>query len=248
MIRRQSPKRRLGRQGLFGYNQSVDPLQRILRRQGLKLARAWLDQEPERLQRFAQAVQTRDRQTCLECLREMPPSSYLDRLRAEPGNWWPDLAAVLALPPAPPSFLEAFRAELHYRALQVSPHLWRSCQPRLEHLQSFEGLGGVLNLRAESELSRDLCSQLGLTYHHLPVVDDEAPTADQVQRFLELTRTGRWLVHCMAGRGRTGTFVACYRIAQGVTVAEALRLTESEVQPINPVQAAFVKAWATTTR
>lgn len=139
--------------------------------------------------------------------------------------------------------MDAFRAELHYRALQVSPHLWRSCQPRLEHLQGFEGLDGVLNLRAESEISRDLCSQLGLAYHHLPVVDDQAPTSGQVQRFLDLTRTGRWLVHCMAGRGRTGTFVACYRIAQGLTVAEALRLTESEVQPINAVQRTFVEAW-----
>jgi protein-tyrosine phosphatase len=48
------------------------------------------------------------------------------------------------------------------------------------------------------------------------VVDEEAPTLDQVIGFLKLVTTSDKpvFVHCLQGEGRTGTFVAAYRMAQ----------------------------------
>jgi len=80
------------------------------------------------------------------------------------------------------------------------------------------GAIGQVNLRrfavkqvmSEEELAR----RYQVNYFRIYVTDFHAPTADQVDRFIQFTRnvsSGMWLYfHCHAGRGRTTTAMAMY--------------------------------------
>ena len=67
----------------------------------------------------------------------------------------------------------------------------------------------------------------GFSSLHLPVVDMAAPTVEQLQGFVsvvseQLAAGERVSVHCTAGKGRTGTFLAAYFIHQGMKPAQAI--------------------------
>jgi protein tyrosine phosphatase (PTP) superfamily phosphohydrolase (DUF442 family) len=218
----------------------------ILRRQGRKIARAWFDAEFGRLESFRNSLETADSDGVIFALERMGKSVYLERLRKTPERWSEELEAILSLPPTSAAFLEVRKSELHYRAKRISPGLYRSCQPHLEHLQQLAqgiSLTQVINLREESQVSREHCEKAGLDYHFIPVVDHGVPTVEQVEEFLQLLQTGVSLIHCLAGRGRTGIFVACYRIRSGMEPVEALAVTEREVRPIRPHQQEWVLAF-----
>ena len=109
--------------------------------------------------------------------------------------------------------------------LQVSYQLYRSPQPDFEDFLQLKerGIKALVNLREEAEESAFFARQAGLQYLHLPVVDWQLPTFEQVDEFLEyLTHTNPALVHCAAGVGRTGTFVSCYRISKGMDVVDSI--------------------------
>ena len=119
-------------------------------------------------------------------------------------------------------------------AVQVDEWLWRSPQPRrglgIEELRA-RGVTAICNLREESRESERYCHELGLAYHYIPVPDMSVPRLSQVQEFLDIfLGTTRCLVHCWAGQGRTGLFVACYRIARGMEAEEAVALTDKEIR------------------
>jgi len=89
------------------------------------------------------------------------------------------------------------------------------------------GVGAVVNLTAR-DWPGDVLSGVGLRYLHLPIVDFSPPTADQVDAFIRFCDSsiaaGRPVVaHCVAGRGRTGTMVACYLVHRGDGADEAMR-------------------------
>lgn len=70
-------------------------------------------------------------------------------------------------------------------------------------------------------------AQHGLELIHLPVADFTAPTQSQLRTFVETASAamaaGRPVgVHCGAGKGRTGTFLAAYFVAQGMTAPAAI--------------------------
>ncbi len=86
---------------------------------------------------------------------------------------------------------------------------------------------------------------------HIPVADFTAPTVADLTRFVamvrrELSAGGKVGVHCGAGLGRTGTFVAAYFVAEGLSPAEALRyvreLRPGSVETVAQEQAVFAYA------
>lgn len=111
---------------------------------------------------------------------------------------------------------------------KVSDQLTRSSQPDAKWIKSLadRGFRSVVNLRAEDNSEAAEVKKDGMTAHHIPVVDHELPTLDQVKDFLDfVTRKENQPadVHCNAGKGRTGMFVASYRVAvQGWTAKDAL--------------------------
>ena len=75
-------------------------------------------------------------------------------------------------------------------------------------------------------------NEAGLFHVHVPVVDMEAPTQEQldqcisaIQRIHEQGRAAA--VHCTAGLGRTGTILAAYLVHRGMPPAEAMDLVRT---------------------
>src|SRR5262245_59581181 len=98
-------------------------------------------------------------------------------------------------------------------------------KPLLAALASPEGVEDLLWLRAqgievllaltEDPPRRDWVNEAGLLCVHIPVVDMEAPTQEQLDRCLSTIQKAHErkmgvAVHCIAGLGRTGVILACY--------------------------------------
>ena len=76
------------------------------------------------------------------------------------------------------------------------------------------GFKGVVNLCKEYDDS-DKVRGVGLKALHLGIVDNTAPTVDQMKQFLDFAAdaaNAQCYVHCEAGMGRTAVAVACYRM------------------------------------
>ena len=130
--------------------------------------------------------------------------------------------------------------------LPVSYHLWRSPQPSLKSLAGLkeQGLTAVYNLRKEFCITPELCQQLDLKHVAIPVLDMSLPTREQVDMFVRhvYESPGKGLVHCNAGCGRTGVFVACYRkVILGLSTAAAIQITEEEFAPMTSAQREWVR-------
>jgi atypical dual specificity phosphatase len=96
------------------------------------------------------------------------------------------------------------------------------------------GVSVVISL-TESALNTDILAEFDIEYHHIPVDDFRAPNAEQIERFVSIVAAAReagrkTIVHCFAGRGRSGTMAACYLVSLGRTPEEAL----AEVRALRP--------------
>jgi atypical dual specificity phosphatase len=79
----------------------------------------------------------------------------------------------------------------------------------------------------EDRPRRDWVESANLLVFHEPVEDMEAPTQEQLERCVSAIlraneRSMGVAVHCEAGMGRTGTVLAAYFVARGMSAAEAI--------------------------
>ncbi len=121
-----------------------------------------------------------------------------------------------------------------YRAEVEPGALWRGS--RLEAKQGASLLAPPAGLRSVVSLNDEddggdapILAKAGLTgalrLLHIRIVDYTAPTQAQIDRFLEWVgdpENQPCLVHCRAGKGRTGVMVACFRIDRGWSLERAL--------------------------
>ena len=88
-------------------------------------------------------------------------------------------------------------------------------------------VGAIVTL-TENPLNADVVSGFDFEVLHVPVRDRHPPTLAQIQSFVGFTRkvmeSGRRVVtHCLGGIGRTGTMLASYLVAEGMTAGQAIQ-------------------------
>lgn len=140
---------------------------------------------------------------------------------------------------------------------EVSPGLSRSSQPDERWIESLANpsirkvpFRAVVNLRGEPGANGEapIVRKYGMTPLDIPVIDMHAPTRDQALEFLAFVTDPAHQpadVHCKAGQGRTGTFVAVYRMAvQGWKPEDAI--AEARAWNVHDAQIAFLEDFART--
>ena len=104
---------------------------------------------------------------------------------------------------------------------QVNDHVYRGAQPTGDGFKSLAKIGvhTVIDLREGREFGGDEKKYVegsGMHYVHVPFAGLAAPTDEQIATvFNVLEDPTAWpvFVHCRRGADRTGTVIACYRIA-----------------------------------
>jgi atypical dual specificity phosphatase len=97
-----------------------------------------------------------------------------------------------------------------------------------------QGIDLLISL-TEDRPRRDWIDNAGLFSLHVPVVDMEAPTEEQIDQCLSFIQRAQErhlgvAIHCRAGLGRTGTILACFFVSQGLTANDAI----SKVRGLRP--------------
>jgi len=100
---------------------------------------------------------------------------------------------------------------------QMDDRFYRGAQPEESDFKDLTVLGvkTVIDLREDPESyeKRDV-EALGMRYINIPMPGRAYPTTEQVDTFLKIVddpTTGRFFVHCAAGKHRTGVMGAVYR-------------------------------------
>lgn len=100
------------------------------------------------------------------------------------------------------------------------------------------GITLVVTLTEEEPLPADWFENTACRNVFLPVRNYQAPTNEQVDTFIrsmdELPIEEAALVHCGGGKGRAGTFAACYLIARGFEVTPSKSVDGEEYVRIYP--------------
>lgn len=128
---------------------------------------------------------------------------------------------------------------------QVTPAIYRGAQPKMERFADLAAMGirTVINLRSTPEgveRERRVVEGLGMKFVNIPLRGYRSPSDEAIGKALaemdEAVRTqAAAFVHCKLGKDRTGTVIACFRIArQGWGNREALR--EAKKLGMSPLQ------------
>lgn len=155
-------------------------------------------------------------------------------------GWWAADHAVRIVSGAPIRRVSQISPQLH-----VGGQYRRRGWPRLQA----RGITAVVNMRIEFD-----DNDAGIApprYLHLPVVDDQAPTVEQLRTgadFIaeEINRGGAVYIHCGSGIGRAATMAAGYLIGTGLTADEAwarIRASRPFIRP-TPAQIEQIERFA----
>lgn len=135
---------------------------------------------------------------------------------------------------------------------RVDNKIIRGSRPTPEKLGRLYGGGcrATINLCEEmADGDEELIHAASLTEQmrteHIRITDNTPPDPEDVKKFFAYLADidGTVYVHCEAGVGRTGVMVACYRITQGWTLANALHEAE-QFGCAMPDQLAFIESQA----
>ena len=104
---------------------------------------------------------------------------------------------------------------------EVGDHIYRGAQPTDQGIQSLARLGvkTIIDLRGGDSHRRaeeKVVKTAGMRYVHVPLKGFGAPQDEEMSKLLALLDdSSGWpvFVHCKRGADRTGTVIACYRIA-----------------------------------
>ncbi len=104
---------------------------------------------------------------------------------------------------------------------QVADGIYRGGQPTSDGWKSLSRIGvkTVIDLRPDSEHSikaeQHEVEGAGMKFVSVPLEGFGAPPADKINQLLDLLagKSGPFFIHCRRGADRTGTVIACYRIA-----------------------------------
>ena len=103
----------------------------------------------------------------------------------------------------------------------VDDHLLRGAQPSVQAIKTLKSLGVTVIVdlippddQRKAEIAA--AASNGILYTNIPMKAVGRPTVEQVDAALSVIANtpGRVFVHCQGGRDRTGTIVACYRLAK----------------------------------
>jgi predicted protein tyrosine phosphatase len=145
--------------------------------------------------------------------------------------WWAADHAVRIITGAPMRRVSEITPQLHVGG-QYRRRGWHRMEAR--------GITAVVNMRTEFD---DLAAGIApARYLHVRVVDDQAPTLEQLHQGCaftaeELAQNGVVYVHCGSGIGRAATMAAAYLISTGETEESAwalIRKARPFIRPTTP--------------
>jgi tyrosine-protein phosphatase SIW14 len=125
---------------------------------------------------------------------------------------------------------------------QVDEHVYRGAQPSDQGFAGLAKMGirTVIDLRGERSEENDV-QRAGMHYVRLPWSGFKPPDGAQIEAVLTLLNDStQWpvFIHCKRGVDRTGTAIACYRIAHDHWSNEQA-LAEAKALGMNPLQMAM---------